>query len=82
MYQLGFGVEKNISKAAEFYQVAAEKGYAPGQYNLGLMYYDGVAVKQDYNKAYDLFKKAAKQKHSKAQSRVDDMITDVKIRQY
>lgn len=82
MYQLGLGVEKDITKAVNYYKAATDKAYAPGQYNLGLLYYSGVGVKQNYEKAYNLFKKAAQQKHSKAQSRVDDMIIDVKIRQY
>lgn len=82
MYQLGFGVDKDITKAIRFYKAAAEKGDAPGQYNLGLMYYEGVGVKQDYKKAYEMFKKAAKQNHSKAQSRVDNIISEIKIREY
>jgi len=79
MYQLGLGVEKDMMKAVSFYQAAADKGYAPGQYNMGLLLYEGKAVKQDYKRAYEMFEKAAKQGHVKAKNRAEDMVVDVKM---
>ena len=40
---------------------AAEQGIAEAQSNLGLMYSDGLGVKQDYTEAAKWFRKAAEQ---------------------
>lgn len=48
--------------AADFNQTLdlANQGSSNAQFNLGLMYYEGDEVPQDYNKALSWFKKAAK----------------------
>ncbi|GHT32760.1 hypothetical protein AGMMS49592_0010 [Endomicrobiia bacterium] len=46
----------------------AEQGFAEAQYNLGVMYYKGEGVKQDYKEAIKWFKKAAEQGHSGAKT--------------
>ena len=40
MYSDGEGVEQNYFKAYEWYEKAANQGYALAQNNLGLMYYN------------------------------------------
>ena len=45
----------------------AEQGYAVAQYGLGLMYYFGKGVPQDYKQAADWYTKAAEQGHASAQ---------------
>ncbi len=45
----------------------AEQGNALAQYNLGIMYVDGLGVPQDYAKALQWWRKAAEQGHAGAQ---------------
>lgn len=45
----------------------AEKGDAPSQFNLGLLYVDGLGVPQDYNQAVSWFERSAQQDYAKAQ---------------
>ena len=61
------GVEKNDVKAMHWFEMAADKGYADAQYNLGMMYKNGQGVKQSDDNAMQLFKKAANQGHANAQ---------------
>ena len=42
------GVEKNYSEALGWYMSSANQGNADAQYNVGLCYYYGNGVKQDY----------------------------------
>ena len=46
---------------------AAGQGYAKAQFNLGLMYYNGQGVRQDYTQAVQWYRKAAEQGDAKAQ---------------
>jgi len=46
----------------------AEKGDAGAQHNLGLMYYDGEGVVQDYIEAVKWYRKAADQGDAPAQA--------------
>ena len=46
---------------------AAEQGYADAQYNLGLIYYEGEGVAQDYEEAAKWYRKAAEQGYISAQ---------------
>lgn len=51
----------------------AEQGNADAQNNLGVMYYFGYGVPQDYKKAFEWYTKAAEQGNAKAQYRLGDM---------
>ena len=57
-YELGRGVEKDPARAAEFYAMGLDNhSDSPLCRNrLGALYYDGVGVPQDYDKAYQLLK--------------------------
>uniref|UniRef100_UPI000ABB6F17 tetratricopeptide repeat protein n=1 Tax=Aliarcobacter cryaerophilus TaxID=28198 RepID=UPI000ABB6F17 len=46
---------------------AAIQGHSESQYNLGLMYYKGQGVKQNYKKSFEWFEKAANQGYVNAQ---------------
>jgi len=46
---------------------ATEQGDAEAQYNLGVMYYSGEGVPEDYTEAAKWFRKAAEQGHAEAQ---------------
>ena len=52
MYKLGQWVEQNHPESIKWMQLAANQGYAEAQSNLGNMYYQGLAVMQDYQMAY------------------------------
>ena len=43
--------EKNYSEAAEWFTLAANRGYYKAQHNLGHMYDEGVGVTQSYTEA-------------------------------
>lgn len=45
--------------AFECFSFAAQKGYVPAQYNLGVMYRNGTGVERNYEKAFDWFGKAS-----------------------
>ncbi|GAA9354082.1 hypothetical protein HpHA251_02390 [Helicobacter pylori] len=60
LYSNGQGVEKNLTKAAQFYSKACELKEGDGCGALGALYYNGDGVKQDFKKAVALFKKACK----------------------
>ena len=49
---------------------AADQGDASAQYNLGLMYYHGEGVKQDYLKAKELWEKAAVKGNAEAKNNI------------
>ena len=53
----GFG----YSVAAEWYQKAAEQGYAQAQNNLGVLYAEGHGVEKNMDKAKELITQAAEQ---------------------
>ena len=55
--------------ASDFRQTLqlAEQGVAEAQYNLGMMYYTGSGVHQDYAEALRWFRQAAEQGHAEAQ---------------
>ena len=63
------------SVAADFITTShlANKGDAAAQFNLGVMYYKGDGVRQDYAKAHTWFLKAVSQGHSNAQSNLGAM---------
>ena len=63
MYANGQGVKQDYFKAVEWYQKAAEQGYAEAQFTLGLMYFAGLVVKQDYSKAKEYFGLACDNKY-------------------
>jgi len=51
----------------------AEEGDAPSEFNLGLLYYDGHGVPQDYSEAARWFERAAEQGYTKAQHNLGAM---------
>ncbi|KAF7764502.1 hypothetical protein PCIT_b0520 [Pseudoalteromonas citrea] len=67
MYQGGFGVTKDLKKAASLFRDAIKLGSADAMFALAVMYDDGKGVKQDKNKAIDLFERAANKNLAAAQ---------------
>ncbi len=63
-YWNGTGVEKDYSKAVEFFQKAADQGDANGEYGLGCAYDYGLGVDKDYSRALKWYRKSADQGNS------------------
>ncbi len=45
-------IARNEKQALKWYELAAEKGHASAQYNLGVMYENGTGVAEDFSLAY------------------------------
>jgi TPR repeat protein len=58
-YSRGYGVAEDYTQAREWYEKAADKGYARAMTDLGLLYAYGQGVAQDDAKANEWFEKAA-----------------------
>jgi TPR repeat protein len=67
LYADGEGVEQDHAKAARLYKLAAEQGYASGQFNLGVCYEYGTGVEQDDVEAVRWYQAAAEQGYADAQ---------------
>ena len=52
MHYLGYGRKRDVKVARQWYEVAANKGFAGAQINLGNIYAKGEGVKRDFTKAY------------------------------
>lgn len=57
----------DFATALQLWKPLAEHGYAPAQYNLGVMYENGDEVEQDDFQAFKWYQKAAEQGHAMAQ---------------
>ncbi|MFD1745304.1 peptidoglycan-binding protein [Rhizobium helianthi] len=53
------GVTADPKEAAHWYQLAADRGFAPAQYRLGSLYEKGTGVARDMTKAIALYQSAA-----------------------
>ncbi len=76
MYNTGTGNAKNPEKAFEFYQKAADQGYAKAQYALGLMYENGTGTAKNLEKAFEYFQKSADHGYAAAQFHLGCMYRD------
>ncbi len=61
------GVKVNYDRAVEWFREAAYQNIANAQYNLGVMYHQGLGVPKDINKAIELYRVAAANDHPEAQ---------------
>ncbi len=59
-------------------QIEAKKGSAYAQYILGIIYYEGEVVAQNYNLALEWLQKAAKQNNIRAQCKIGSMYIEGK----
>lgn len=75
-YKLGllYAEKQDYQKAIEWMTTAAEGGHLRGQYNLGLMYQEGLGTKQDFKKAVEWYTAAAMQGLREAQISLGWMI--------
>lgn len=68
------GVEKDYTKAVEYFRKAAEQGYHWAQYNLGNCYYNGYGVTKDHAEATKWYRKAAEQGNEDAKKELNNPI--------
>jgi TPR repeat protein len=68
LYQHGYGIRRIISRAIEFYTLAAKEGTPDAQYNLGSIYHAHHEMKWNYREAFKWYTKAAENKSSYAQN--------------
>ena len=73
LYERGRGVQRDLTKAAEWYQKAADAGQTSAQSRLGIMYFEGRGVPQDYDKALKLLQAAARDNVPSAQYQMANM---------
>lgn len=57
--QFDIGVEKDMNKAIEYFQKAADLGYTYALNNLGFCYLNGYGVEKDLKKGFEYIEKAA-----------------------
>ena len=67
LYLKGTGVEQNLKDAANWFEIAADRGDREAQFNIGLLYAQGQGVEKNLAKALDYFQKAAAQDQKNAQ---------------
>lgn len=72
-YERGRGTQRDMQKAAEWYEKAAEANHTPAMARLGILYVEGNGVKRDLNKAIELLKRAAEQGVASAQYQLASM---------
>ncbi|MBR4126261.1 MAG: sel1 repeat family protein [Alphaproteobacteria bacterium] len=75
MFETGRHVPKNIERAAELYQMAADAGLTQGEASLGKLYANGEGVPQDNEKAVFWLTKAAEQGYVEAQRKLASVYT-------
>lgn len=67
IYVFNVGAEIHINNIFEQYKKMAKKGDVKAQNYIGMCYYNGEGVSQDYEKAVEWFSKAAEQEYDVAQ---------------
>jgi TPR repeat protein len=65
-------VPRDLEKAADLYQKAADQGNAYAQNELGWLYEYGEGVPEDFKKARELYQKAASQGDKAAINELDN----------
>ncbi len=65
-YADGRGVNKDMKKAVEWYQKAADAGFAPAQFRIGSYYEKGTGVERSPQKAKEFYQLAAQQGNASA----------------
>jgi TPR repeat protein len=63
LYEYGYGVRQDYTKASLYYTMAGEQGYTDSMYHLGLMHAFGRGKSQDFASALTLFETAARLNH-------------------
>ena len=76
LYYAGHPIPKDDGKAFEWFQKAAARGHAGGQWSLGQAYEKGIGVEKDSVKAVEWYEKAAAQGNMNGQTSLGFMYAD------
>ena len=68
MHEGGYGTEKNVTEASQWFLRAAEAGLPSAQFNLGIYYQFGRGVRKSAAEAHAWHSRAARQGHASAQN--------------
>jgi len=68
LYEMGYGVNKDVVKAVNLFNEAAKRGSAEGAYRVGVAYFYGLGVTKDRANACQWFLHAANQGYPYAES--------------
>jgi hypothetical protein len=74
LYFTGQGVARDLSESTRWFRFAAEKNYAPAQFNLGNAYLHGRGVSQDTAVAAQWWRKAAYSGYAPAQFNLGSLL--------
>lgn len=72
-YDRGEGVERDPVRARFYYEIAAQRKFAPAIANLGALYETGVGIPQDSAKAYELYRQAAELGDARAVNKMGEL---------
>ncbi len=67
-----------MKKAFEWAENRLSESLISGQYNLGVLYFNGKGVEQDYKKAIELFEKSANQGSTVSQNTLGEIYIEGK----
>ncbi len=74
MYEKGLGTNKDVLRAVQYYQSAANEGYAEAENLMGIFYATGTGgITEDDKQAVAWYQKAADQGFAKAEKNLGDM---------
>ena len=65
-YEHGLGIEKDLHKAKEFYELATSRNNSVGAFNLALLYLNGIGTEKDTKQAIKYFRKSSEGGYSRA----------------
>ncbi|EMS1065605.1 ATP-dependent Clp protease proteolytic subunit [Providencia stuartii] len=77
-YYLGYGNNKDLKKALDYFKLAGDKGSPEALHKLGVMYYQGIYVKQDTTMGEKYWREASRLGHmpSKVNLAVSNLESD------
>ena len=73
-YIMGYGVDPSNKQATNYYQKAADQGYADAQYNLARQYQTGSGIEKSTELAIKWFNKAAAQGSEEAKKELAELV--------
>ncbi len=73
MYRSGRGIQRDMDRAIQLFESAAQRGHARAASTLGELYEDGKFVDRDYNKAFQWYLLSAREGNSRAMYSVAEM---------
>lgn len=79
MIGLNWFRQRNFQIAAKFWKPLAAEGDCDAQYAMGLLYFDGLGVRGNYDGAFDLWSKSANQGQAQAQISLGVMYARIAI---